>query len=249
MTSPFVENRSVLTRPARPHDATLRYGAESQQLADLWLPQAGANRRPLLVMIHGGFWRPAYDRAHTGAMCEALAAAGWATASIEYRRVPGAPDLMTADVRDAVTALARGGHGDGRLIVIGHSAGGHLCLYLAATLELRALTGAIALAPAADLRLVERLNLGSGAAREFLGCDADERADLDPVRLPSPTGSTVILHGREDAIVPLTVAESYVAHHPATRLVTIEHCGHFDLIDPQSAAWPMLRAELAALSR
>jgi len=248
VSTPFVENRSVLSRAARPPDLTLRYGTEADHIVDLRMGSAGASSRPLLVMIHGGFWRPEYDRAHTGPMCETLAAAGWTNAAIEYRRIPHAPDATIADVRDALTALATANHGNGRVIVIGHSAGGHLCLYAAATLARREFVGALALAPAADLQLVDRLNLDQGAVRDFLGCAATERADLDPAQLPSPTIPATLLHGDQDAIVPIGVARSYVEHHSQARLVTLERCGHFDLIDPQSAAWTPLIAELERLS-
>jgi pimeloyl-ACP methyl ester carboxylesterase len=243
----FIEDRSVLTRAARAVDTTFSYGSDPSQLIDIRYGVAGADRKPWIVMVHGGFWRPEYDRVHTGPMCEALAAAGWHVAAIEYRRIPGAPDDMVADVRAAIGALVE--RSNGRCIVVGHSAGGHLCLYLAATLQERALIGALALAPVADLRLAEHLNLDDGAVRDFLGCAARARTDLDPAQLHSPRIATTLLHGREDAIVPLSLSQSYMEHHPSARLVTLDRCGHFAVIDPQSAAWAALLAELDRLSQ
>ncbi|HEX5533904.1 MAG TPA: hypothetical protein VFX33_09210, partial [Actinomycetales bacterium] len=71
----------VLTRPAGPPDAVLRYGGLRDHVIDLRLPATPdirANERngdtdakpPLVVVIHGGFWRDAFDRTHTGPQCE-----------------------------------------------------------------------------------------------------------------------------------------------------------------------------------
>ncbi|HMK85219.1 MAG TPA: alpha/beta hydrolase, partial [Steroidobacteraceae bacterium] len=126
------EDRSVLSRAARAPDSTLTYGADADQVADLWAGPSADQARPLVLLIHGGFWRPAFDRSHLSPMAEALAAIGWTVASVEYRRRPGKPDLTVADVRRAVEVLPAkiAGH-SGRALVVGHSAGGHLVLWLA----------------------------------------------------------------------------------------------------------------------
>jgi len=199
-------------------------------------------------MYHGGFWRPEFDRTHLAPLCAAVADAGWSIAAVEYRREPGHPGLATGDAVAALGAVpALAGHHDGRVIAMGHSAGGHLCLYAAATRPPAALAGVVALAPAADLRLVDSLDLDGGAVRDFLGAPAGERADLDPARLPDIPAGTTILHGREDTIVPVAVSRSYVERHPGTRLVEIDDCGHFALIDPSSRAWLSVIAELDSI--
>ena len=67
----------VLDRPAPPPDLTMRYGPRSEHVVDLRFPRRNAGRAaPLIVLIHGGFWRPAYDRTHLGPMGHALEAAG-----------------------------------------------------------------------------------------------------------------------------------------------------------------------------
>ena len=86
------EGDSVLTRRARPPDAAVAYGFDRDQGADVRFGDARASERPLVLILHGGFWRPEYDRAHTGPMAEAIADAGWTVASVEFRRVPGKPD-------------------------------------------------------------------------------------------------------------------------------------------------------------
>ena len=248
MPTPAPEDRSVLTLPALPPDRELRYGDHPDAVVDVRLGGPGAAQRPLVVFVHGGFWRPAYDRVHVRPLTAALADAGWTTAAIEYRRVPGRPDDTVDDVAAAIRFLADApelaGTCDGRLVLAGHSAGGHLVLQAAADPRTPPLAGVVALAPVADLRLAEELALDGDAVRAFLGGPARERPDLDPVRQPAPATRVTVVHGTDDAIVPLAVGRSYAAAHPAAALVEVEG-GHFAVIDPRSAAWPDL---LAALS-
>jgi acetyl esterase/lipase len=243
------EDRSVLTRRASAPDAVLPYGPGAEQVADVRFAREPPPGRPVLVVVHGGFWRPAFDRVHVRPMTEALAAAGWTTVTPEYRRVPGRPDLAVGDVAAAVGAVAGRPEFSGRPVVLaGHSAGGHLALHGAATLDPpHAPAGVLALAPVADLRLAQELRLDGDAVTAFLGDDAGARPDLDPVRLPTPQGAVRILHGTGDAVVPVEVSESYVRQHPATVLTRVD-CGHFALIDPRSAAWPIVLEALDDLA-
>ncbi|HEV8695164.1 MAG TPA: alpha/beta hydrolase [Lysobacter sp.] len=243
----MTEDSSVLTRPTAAPDQVVAYGDAPDQVADVRFGSSGAEAQPLVVIVHGGFWRPQYGRDQLGPMAAALAAAGWTVAAIGYRRIPANPDASVDDVVLALERLpARVSRHDGRVIVIGHSAGGHLAL-LAALRPQPALAGVLALAPAADLRLAHELALGNGAVAAYLGDDPNVREDLDPQRLPSPAVATRLLHGDDDAVVPLVVSESYHAAHPDVSLQRLD-CGHFALIDPQSAAWSGVVRELGWLS-
>jgi acetyl esterase/lipase len=243
------EDRSVLQRPAPGPDLELRYGDHPDAVVDVRLGGPGAERRPLVVFVHGGFWRPAYDRVHARPLTSALAEAGWTTAAIEYRRVPGRPDDTVDDVAAAIAYLAAApqlaGACDGRLLLAGHSAGGHLVLQAAADPRTPPLAGVVALAPVADLRLAEELALDGDAVRAFLGGAAADRPDLDPVQQPAPPAPVIVVHGSADDIVPLALGRSYVAAHPAARLVEVDG-GHFVVIDPRSSAWPQLLTALSA---
>ena len=238
------EDRSVLSRRASAPDAVVTFGPASQP-ADVRLAGEPAADRPVLVVVHGGFWRPAFDRLHLRPMTEAPAVAGWASVTPEYRRVPGRPDLAVDDVHAAVRAVATVPELAGRpLVLVGHSAGGHLVLQAAAALEQP--VGVLALAPVADLRLAQELRLDGDAVQAFLGEDAAGRPDLDPALLPAPAGRVRVVHGTGDAIVPLAVSESYLRRHPAAALTPVDG-GHFALIDPRSAAWPAVLGALDGL--
>jgi len=215
-----VEDRSILDLPA------------PEPSAELYLPAGQKIGR--VALIHGGFWRPSYDRVHLRPMAAALRDLGWEVVSVEYRRVPGDPDLMVSDVRAALGFCRPD-------VVAGHSAGGHLALWAAATLGVKA----VALAPVADLTMAEELNLDGGAVKAFLGGAAAQRADLDPMRLP-PAGA-VLIHGELDSVVPIGLSHSYVNTHPGSRLVELPGTAHFELIDPRGNAWPIVIQELQRL--
>jgi acetyl esterase/lipase len=243
----FVEDESVLSRDARAADEIHTYGPDPDHVVEVWHPTTAA-KAVVALLVHGGFWRSAYDRAHLRPAAVALADAGWPVALVEYRRIPGDPDATVADVRRAAEIAPSFVDGDLPVVTVGHSAGGHLVLWLAAASPPR-LHGTLALAPVADLRLSDELWLGTGAVRRFVGVAPDQRPDIDPMRLPSPPGAVTVLHGAEDAVVPLAVARSYVRHHPRTRLVALPATGHYALIDPQTSAWSSVTAELDELSR
>jgi acetyl esterase/lipase len=242
------DDDSVLTRVAPEPDVVVAFGPGPDDVADV---QLGGDDEPLLIVIHGGFWRPAVDRTHLRAMLHALAAEGFTAAAPEYRRIPGDPDAALEDVRVALRILPvelRGRH-DGRVVVLGHSAGGHLALWAAAVTPAAGLVGTVALAPVADLAAADRERLGSGAVQAFLGAPAVTRPELDPVRMMSAALPVIVVHGTDDADVPLSQSEAYVAAHAATGLRAVPDTGHFALIDPASAAWPDVVAAIRDLTR
>ena len=192
----------MLTRPAPEPDVVASYGPGDLDVADV---QLGGDDQPLVLVLHGGFWRPEYDRTHLHAMIHALAAEGFAAAAPEYRRIPGDPSAALEDVRVALRILPvelRGRH-DGRVIVAGHSAGGHLALWAASVAPPPGAIGTLALAPVADVAGADRERLGDGAVEAFLGAAAAARTDLDPTRMVSAIEPVLLLHGVEDDVVPV----------------------------------------------
>ncbi|MEV4821546.1 alpha/beta hydrolase [Micromonospora sp. NPDC049274] len=256
--------RAVLTRPAPEPDVTVAYGDHPDQVADLRRPTGAGPARPLVVVVHGGFWRAEYDRRHTGPLAAALAADGYPVAQLEYRRTgqPGGgwPGTFT-DALAGIAALpelaAEALPGRVRRtapILIGHSAGGHLALYAAATAP-STVGGVLALAPVADLAEAYRLDLDSGAVAALLGggpADFPDRyAATDPRSLVPIRTRTVVVHGSRDQQVPVAMSRDFVVAGRATgsdiALLELPGCEHFGLIDPESSAWPRVLDVLRSL--
>jgi acetyl esterase/lipase len=244
----LAEDMSVLSRSAAEPDRIVAYGPDPAQTLEVRFGRDHASRRPLVVLIHGGFWRPDIDRVHLRPMADALAAAGWTVALPQYARVARNPAPTLSDM-GAILSQAAGKveHHNGKVILVGHSAGGHLALWAAAAGICPELTGTLALAPAADLLLAHELGLGSGAVSRFLGADPVSRPDIDPRQMAAPVTATTVVHGTADEVVPLVVGESYAAAHPQVRLITVAEAGHFALIDPLAPAWSTVVAELLRL--
>jgi acetyl esterase/lipase len=176
-------------------------------------------------------------------MARALADAGCVVATPEYRRVGGGGGWPTTcdDVRDAVARLPELLAGldvpVGPLTVTGHSAGGHLALWLATT-GLR-IERVVALAPVCDLEEAARLGLGDDATQAFLG--GVDAAEADPMLLFSqrPPAEVVIVHGVEDDDVPVSLSRGFTAAHPWVELREVP-VGHMEVIEPASLAWPVV---------
>lgn len=242
----MTEDLSILSRAGVAPDLTLTYGDDADQVADIRYGSRGSDL-PLLVFIHGGFWKPEYDRVHAQAMSSALAQAGWTTLTLEYRRISGQPDVSLQDVKTALTVLPKQlKQHSGRVILIGHSAGGHLVLWAASQTSAIELQGVLALAPAADLQMAYAMELGEKAVERFLGVDPIHRPDVNPMHLAAPKTKVTAIQGAADEIVPPAVTLSYCTAFPNTRLVSLADCGHFALIDPQSSAWASVVEEISA---
>ncbi|GDY32475.1 alpha/beta hydrolase family protein [Gandjariella thermophila] len=178
---------AVLLRKPVPPQASLHYGGHPDQVVDLWFPPDDRGA-PIVVLLHGGFWRQAYDRRHLSGLAAYLSARGAVAASVEYRRVGGAGGWPATfdDVAwavDAAPSLVGDAcrHADrSRVTLLGHSAGGHLALWAAARHRLLttsrwhrpdppAVASVVAVAPVADLVLADRLGLSDHAVAALLG--------------------------------------------------------------------------------
>ncbi|MGW9301602.1 alpha/beta hydrolase family protein [Streptomyces cyaneofuscatus] len=280
------ETESALAHPVVAPDRTAAYGDHPDQVIDFYAPRDGRTAAPLVVLLHGGAWRAPYDRAHVSPLADFLARRGFAVASVEYRRggeeghgqesgadpVAGRwPETLddVAAALDAVPALAARELPEAdvrRIVVTGHSAGGHLALWAAARHVLPEgspwhlpapppLRGVVALAPIADFATAVELEVCGGAVSQLLGEggeSAGRTAQADPAAL-LPTGiATAIVHGEEDIVVPLAVSEAYVdaaaKSGETVGLTLLGDVGHFPLIDPAADACAIVAEEITQLA-
>lgn len=253
-----MSTEDILSRPQPPPDERVAYGADPNQFLDVRLPRMKAPH-PVLLNIHGGFWRAQYDLAHAGHLCEALRTAGVATFNAEYRRVGnsggGWPGTFE-DIRSAYRFLqqenSRFQLDWNRIVIMGHSAGGQLALCLAA--HETSVGRVIALAGVVDLKQALARHLSNDAVAEFLGGKPDAVPDhyreADPMELRIPQAKQWLLHGGKDDIVPPEFSRDYVIRKKkageAAELVEIPHAGHFDLIDPASDAFRQVKSTVLA---
>lgn len=240
--TPDAEDRSVLTRSAPPPDQVIEYGEHADQLIDIYQPfEAPPIGRSPVVFIHGGFWRPAYDRMHARPAAAALANAGWETALPEYRRIPGQPDATVDDILASIQEFLDliDAH---KVTLVGHSAGGHLALLASAILS-PTVEHVLALAPVSDLLEAERRGLGDAAVRDFLGTAAAQRPDLNVTQLPVTICPITVLHGVRDSLVPIDMSRKFGERNQVS-VIPVHDCGHFELIDPASDAWNIVETSL-----
>ena len=262
------DSESILVLPAPPAPLRVAYGAGPDHYGDLWLPASSA-RTPLVVFFHGGYWRSRYDLSHASFACQSLAGLGMAVWNVEYRRSglpgggwPGTFDDVLAALR-FLPRLADSFPLDlQQLVLCGHSAGGHLALWAAAqagrrAVDLPGLRGVVALAPVSDLHEAWERHLSQDAVVELLGgspAEVGERYDAaSPARLLPLGVPQMLIHGTADDLVPFAMSERYVsratAAGDAAALLSLNGCGHFDVVDPESLAWPAVVTQIQKMLR
>jgi len=132
------------------------------------------------------------------------------------------------------------------MTVVGHSAGGHLALWLAN--QGHPIDRVVGIAPVGDLRSAARERLGDGATQALLGGEPEEQPErydeADPLtRLAHrPACEVRVVHGAADDIVPLSNSEGLVAARPYVDLRVLDGADHFDVMNPTSSAWPAVLA-------
>lgn len=267
---PFLRPADINALPSKAPDARIAYGADSLQFGELRLP-AGTGPFPVAIVIHGGCWVHAYAAArNSAALADALRDAGVATWNVEYRRRdnPGGgwPGTMldVAHAADSLRSIARRFPLDlTRVVAIGHSAGGHLALWLAArpriggssplhTGDPLPMHGVVSLAGPGDLRDFNEYGdaiCGPGTIPRLLGGGPDEVAERWRDASPSsflPLGvPQVMLAGEFDRIMPRDRLERWASAARAAgdrvEVVVVPRAAHHEVMSPASVTWPAVR--------
>ena len=261
VASPIMVWKDLLSRPKPAPDATISYGAHALQVIDVWQPSPakfGRGPHPAVVMIHGGCWQT--DIATRDIMnwiADDLRNVGVGVWNIEYRGVDrggGYPETYQDVGAAADLFVAKrvefGFRNDVPVMTIGHSAGGHLALWLArrpALAKADALRGeaplrvdlAISQGGLPDLRAQTKLPdhpCGADAATKMAG---DVFARVSPPEMPKGRARELQFNNDLDRIAPPAFGKAYGA-----KMVTTPHEGHVELIAPDSASWAKQRTEI-----
>lgn len=256
-------------------DRRISYGPDTLHFGELRVPE-GTGPFPVAVVIHGGCWQADYDLRHAAAESEALRASGIATWTIEYRRIgdpgggwPGTLQDITRAIDFVPQLAARAPHLDvTRVVLVGHSAGGHLALWAASRPDASAgpdvpappslsLRGVVSLAGITDLRAYgAQPGSCNSAVSQLMGGPPDEYdaryAAINPVELVPLRAPVRLVHGERDPIVPPAQSHDFAERNRAAGgesvVVLVEGAGHFDVIAPHAPAWrEVVRATRALL--
>jgi acetyl esterase/lipase len=216
------------------------YGPEPEQFGTLYR-RPGRETYRVVVLVHGGFWKQGYGLNLMTPLADDLADRGYAVWNIEYRRVGqpgggwrGTLDDVAAAVRFEPSLAKAAGFEATDVSIVGHSAGGHLALWLGGLDDFAVpIKIAVGQGPVADLEAAAAADLGGGAVQSLLGGTPDEVPERYRFAQPArSTGTTrqVAVVGRNDDIVPPEFSRGF-------ETIEVPDTDHFDLIDPASTAW------------
>ena len=262
--------------PSTPADKRVSYGTDAQQLGDLRLPKS-PGPHPVAIVIHGGCYLARFaDLNNTAALSSALTAAGIATWNVEYRRVdnpgggwPGTFQDVSLAV-DYLRTLAKTYPLDlKRVVIVGHSAGGHLALWAAGrhripkgaplyTPDPLKVRGVVNLAGPGNLRSVFPIQkdvCGDTPITKLLGGTPEEVPERYRVASPAemlPLGvEQVLITGARDGAVPPRYGWEYEKEArqrgDKVKMIEVEKAGHFEVIAPGTAAWSTVEGAITSL--
>jgi len=250
-----------------------QWGEHSLQWGQLYLPPNTQEPWPAVVMIHGGCWQSSYTLELQAALSQALAERGYAVWNIEYRSLGSGGNwpVMFQDVAAATDYLeqleAIYPINMDAIVAIGHSAGGHLALWLAGREKIAeeselyleafvAIKGAITLGGISDLQSAAC----GGAASAIIDSTALTEPSLmarlessSPIHMLPIHKPTVLISGERDGIVPPRLSEAYfvsaLAEGDSSDHIVLEDAGHFDLINPQALDLGIIESAIEMITR
>lgn len=224
---------------------TMAYGDAKAQVIDVFDPTDGGIGSNVLL-IHGGCWLSQYDRFYMSHLAKSLSANGMTVYNIGYRRIgengggfPGTFEDVQAAYKAVVEDVSSKTGRSEKITVVGHSAGGHLALWLASNDS--TVHKVVGLAAISDLTTYAR---GTGscqtAAPRLMGGSPDEMKDIysvsDPMLLGKPKADIVLVSAEKDLLVPPSHNDGYKIKNNARHIV-LPNVGHYDLVAPMSTVW------------
>lgn len=233
----------------------IAYGDDPSQFLDLQVP-AGDGPFPAVVLLHGGFWQAQYGLDLMVGLADDAHARGYVAVNVEYRRVGNGGGWPTTfdDVAAAVDHLATLDVPIDldRVVVVGHSAGGHLAAWVGSRTAIPAgQPGAdpqvvpcavVGQAAVVDLTGADRTDVGDGATAALMGGHRDQvperYAVADPLLLAPPPGPVLLVHAQADPLVPFSQSRAYADRVEGAELVSVPG-GHFTVIDPRDGSWEL----------
>ena len=256
----------VRRMPPPAADFRILYGNHPLQFADLRLPP-GPGPHPVAILIHGGCWQSAINLDNIAMLSAALARDGIATYSIEYRRVGDSrwPDTFR-DVGAAVDSLRDAAKAHpldlSRVVIAGHSAGGHLALWAAARAKLKPGSplhdaspllprGVVSIAGVPDLRSAAADKVCGNAITDLVGGDTTRFSETSPLEmLPLGIPQHLVNGARDPIVVPKWGDQYLTAARKAgdtVSLTLLPDAGHFELIAPAKPAYAAVKQAIAAM--
>lgn len=257
-------------KPVKPN-YRLSYGKHPEQFGEFYFPKhppKSGDLYPTIILLHGGCWRAQFGLSQLGQLCTALTSLGFVVWNLEFRRLGnggGWPTTFT-DVSqgvDFLTTIADKYKLDlNKVTAMGHSAGGHLALWLAGRHHLPSnsqlstnspisLNRVISLAGIPDLAEGVKQNICRGACQELVGGLPEKVPER--YQLVSPNNLLPLnipqwhLVGELDPIVPVNYIKSYIEkaqYQDKVHFEIIPQIGHFEMVMPDTASWDFIKTAL-----
>lgn len=242
---------------------TIYYGIDSQQFGHLYKPKS-TKALPVVVVIHGGYWKDNHslDSYATSAIVEYLQAFNVAIWNLEYRRMDAVGDNIKApwpasfqDVANGLdhlrTIAAEECLALDSVLLIGHSAGGHLATWaasrerIAQDSELYSETPltihrAVSIAAIVNLFAINDVDQPEQVKRLMGGCANTNRARYlacDPSSLSHERMNLTLIHGVKDTCVSINQAHYYCDNAKGkVNKIIMHEADHFSML-PHDGPW------------